>query len=132
MLSRRLCCIVLQFLSVRKNDERPVVALAFSEGIVGRLNRFGKVGSTTGNDLRVEFRDRIAGRCKIRCQRRLQKRRSRKRNNAHPVALNLTEQILRRELRTLQTARLQVCGQHRARCVDCNHHVAPHLTPLLP
>ena len=124
--------IRLQLLAVGKNDQRAVLALAFSECLVRRLDRIREIRPAARDDVRVEFLQRVAHRAEVRRERRLQERRSGKRDQAHAVALDLIQQILGGELCAREPVRQEIRREHGFRGVDREDDVAPALPFLLP
>ena len=124
--------VLVQFLAIGEKDERAVVALAFAKSLDRRLDRRRDVRAAARDDVGVEFAERVEHRAVIDRQRRLQKRAARKSDQPRAVALELADQILRRQLRAPEPVRREVGGEHAFRAVDGEDHVAPFALTLLP
>ena len=130
--ARRHDGIGLQFLAIGKYDQRPVLALAFAECLVRRLDRVREIRPAARDDVRVQLLQRLAHRAEIRRERRLQKRRARECEQPDAITLDLVQQILRGELRAREAVRQEVRREHGIRRINRDDHIAPALPFFLP
>ena len=90
---------------------------------VGERDRIGNIGAAFRDGLGVEIVDRIDGGVVVDREGRLEEGAAGKGDQADAIALQLVDQILRREFDPLETIRLHVVREHAARNVDREEQV---------
>ncbi len=120
-----------QVLAVGEEDQRPLVALPLAKGLQRHADRFGKVGAAQRDDAGIEFVEGSEDGALIDGQRRLQKGGPGKGDDAHAVALQGVEEILRGEFGPVQPVGRDVVGEHGTGDVHGEQDIAPLSLRLL-
>ena len=131
-VARRGDTVGVDLLAIAENDQRPVVALAFSKRIHRDLDRVRDVRAPHRDDTRIKLADRVQHRAGIRRERRLQKRIAGEGDHPHAVALQQPGKILRGEFRAGEPVWCDVGGEHAFGNVDGEQDVPALAFFLLP
>ena len=115
--------IAAQFLAISEDNQRAISHRALTETLRGKRDCAGDIGAALGNRLGIQIVQGLNDGIVINRQRRLQKCAAGKSNQTNTIALQLTDQILNRELDAIKSVRLDVIGQHAARCVHRDQQI---------
>ena len=107
--------VTAQFFAVGEDDQSAISHGAFAEALGRKSNGARDICSAFGNRLGIQIAQGFNNGVVINRQRRLQKRAASKSDQTNTITLQLANQILDRELNSIQPVRLDVIGQHAAR-----------------